>query len=228
VVVPALTALLVLAACAGTPPTGSAARPAQPPPVPCLSQSDDGLFLVCLRSELDDVWSREFLATGRTYKSPQLTVGPGPGPTGDHQSELSPDLAYFSGPGGIHFPTEYLDDVRTAHGTGAHVVLTFTLGHETGHHVQFLLHPRFFDTPVVDVETQADCYAGFWARREADANHLDVDEFRSGAMAELRRLSQDRGEVRSHGDADQRIASLNKGLGAADPATCDIGLLTWR
>jgi predicted metalloprotease len=78
------------------------------------------------------------------------------------------------------------------------------------------------------VETQADCYSGFWARREADAHALDINEFRSGAQAELRRLSEDPDEVRSHGNADQRVASLDKGLGAGDPSVCDIGRLTWR
>jgi predicted metalloprotease len=127
----------------------------------------------------------------------------------------------------MNFPTRYLDDVRAAHGSRAHIVLTFTLGHETGHHIQLLLHRRL-EAPGVDLETQADCYAGFWARREAQTGRLDVDEFRTGAEAELRRLSRDPDEASSHGDADKRIASLDKGLAATDPAACDVGALTWQ
>lgn len=231
--VPVLTGLLLLAGCAGataTHPGSTPTAPASPapPPVPCLSQSDDGLFLTCLQTELDEVWSAEFRRAGRDYKPPRLTVEPSTGPAGNPERDLAKDRAYFSGRDGIHFPTRYLADVHTTHGTRAHLVLTFTLGHETGHHVQLLLHPGFFEAPDVEVETQADCYAGFWARREADRNRLDGGEFRSGAEAELRRLSQDPGEVRSHGGADQRIASLNKGLNATDPSACDIGSLTWR
>jgi hypothetical protein len=196
-------------------------------PVPCLSQSDDQLFLICLRTEIDQVWSAEFRGAGRTYTSPQLTVGPPVTPDGGRDHDLSRDRAYFNGRSGIHFPQKYLDDVHSAHGARAHVVLAFTLGHETGHHVQLLLRPRF-DAPSVDVEDQADCYAGFWARREADVAHLDVAEFRTGAEAELRRLSLYPDEAGTHGSADQRIAWLEKGLRATDPSACDVGRLGWR
>lgn len=224
-----LVGSMLLTGCAGRAPGSGAHAASTPPPapMPCQAQSDDGLFLTCLRTDLDEVWGDEFRTTGRAYTSPALTVELPATPTGDRAPDSTRDRAYFSARSGIHFPTEYLDDVRTAHGPLAHVVLTFTLAHETGHHVQLLLHRRF-EAPDVDVETQADCYAGFWARREADASHLDLARFRAGAQAELRRLSEDPGEVRTHGSADQRIASLAKGLSATDPAACDVGSLTWR
>lgn len=226
-----MVALALLAGCgghpSGHPDPGAAVARASAPAMPCQSQWEDGLFLTCLRTALDDVWSREFSATGRTYTSAALAVGPVVVPTGEHAPDFTRDRAYFSGNSGIHFPTKYLDDVRAAHGPRAHSVLTFTLGHETGHHVQQLLHTLFRGSDV-DVETQADCYAGFWARREADQGSLDIGEFRSGARAELRRLSEDPDEVHSHGNADRRIASLDTGLAATDPEACDTGRMTWR
>jgi predicted metalloprotease len=202
----------------------------QPPPlpaVPCLSQADDVLFATCLRTELDEVWRARFDATARGYTSPQLTVGNTPGPGTEHRAEAHPDRAYFNSRTGIHLPTGYLDDVRAAHGARVHVVLSFTMAHEVGHHVQHLLH-RGIHAPIVDVETQADCYAGVWAHQEAGAGALDAEEFRAGAAAELRRLSADPDEVRTHSDADQRVASLDKGLRTGDPEACDVGGLTWR
>jgi hypothetical protein len=195
--------------------------------VPCLSQADDGLFATCLHTELDDVWGRLFQATGRAYVSPALTVGDDTGPGAGRARPLPQDRAYFGPRSGIHFPTRYLDDVRAAHGPRAHIVLSFTLSHETGHHVQHLLHPGT-EAPGVDVENQADCYAGVWARQEADAHRLDTEEFRAGGDAELRRLSADPDEVLTHGDVDQRVASLARGLRTGDPAACDVGALTWR
>jgi hypothetical protein len=220
-----VVAALLLAGCADSVPrhTDRAASP----PVPCLSQADDGLFATCLRTELDDVWGREFHTTGRNYASPQLTVGEDTGSGTGRVQELTRDRAYYSPRTGIHVPTRYLDDVRAAHGSRAHIVLSFTLSHETGHQVQHLLHPRI-DAPGVDVETQADCYAGVWARQEANARELDAGQFRTGAEAELRRLSADPEEVRSHGGVDQRIAALDKGLRTGDPAACDVGGLSWR
>ncbi|MBA2324271.1 MAG: neutral zinc metallopeptidase, partial [Pseudonocardiales bacterium] len=135
--------------------------------------------------------------------------------------------AFYSPRSGIHFPTRYLDAVHTAHGPRAHVVLTFTMDHEIGHHVQFLLHPRI-DVPVNELEAQADCYAGVWARQEADTGRLVTGEFRSAAAAELGRLSSYPNEVATHGNPDQRLASLDKGLHSGEPAACDVGQLTWR
>jgi hypothetical protein len=212
----------VLAGCAGP------AVPAPGPvaPGPCLAQVDDALFLTCLRAEMDEVWGRALRDTGRGYPSMPLTVGDRP-PRPDGRAFDEPDRAYFSQRTGTHFPDEYLDAVRKAHGPDAHLVLTFTMAHEAGHHVQSLLHPNE-DALVNDVEGQADCYAGVWARRMTDAGRLDVAVFRTAAAAELNRLSTSyAGEVESHGDTAQRVASVDRGLGSADPAVCDRGRLTW-
>jgi hypothetical protein len=195
--------------------------------MPCLAQTGDGLFITCLRTELDEMWGREFRDTGRPYTSPRLTVGDDPGPRGEHTRDDGPDRAYFSLRDGIHFPTKYLDAVRRAHVPRYQAVLAFTMSHETGHHVQSLLHPRL-DVRVNDLEAQADCYAGMWARHEVAAGRLDTGEFRSAAAAELDRLSTYRDEAATHGDLAQRLASLDKGLRGGDPAACDVGPLTWH
>lgn len=220
-----LLAASVLAGCAHTAPP--AAAPATKAPVPCLSQADDGLFAICLRTELDEVWGREFRDTGRTYTSPRLTVGDDLGFRGERTRDDGPDRAFYNPRSGIHLPTQYLEAVYAAHGPRSHVVLTFPMSHEAGHHVQFLLHPRT-DVRVNDLEAQADCYAGVWARHEADAGKLDTGQFRSAATAELDRLSTYPNEVATHGDPGQRLASLDTGLRSGDPAACDVGQLTWR
>lgn len=212
-----LLAVLGLAGCAHTPPQEATAPK---PPVPCLSQADDRLFAACLRTELNQIWDREFRAAGRTYTPTQVTVD-------EATRGGGPDRAFYRPRDGIHLPAQYLGAVRTAYGPVTQVVLTFTMAHETGHHVQFLLHPRS-DAQVKDREAQADCYAGVWARKEADAGRLDTGRFRSATTAELDRLSTYPDEVATHGDARQRLASLDKGLHSGDPAACDVGQLTWR
>lgn len=211
------------------PPSGSTPGAAPLAAGPCLSQLQDALFLTCLRTEVDEVWGRAVRDTGRDYPTMPLTVGDRPRDRrqGEGASD-EPDRAYFSQRSGTHFPTVYLDAVQAAHGTDAHHVLTFTMAHEVGHHVQFLLHPRT-NARVNDIEAQADCYAGIWARWATDAGRLDTAVFRESAAAELHRLSTSyEGEVDSHGDTAQRLASVDKGLGSGDPAVCDVGRLTWR
>jgi predicted metalloprotease len=228
--------VLVLAGCAPEP--APAPTPAGPKPLTaCLSRPDDTAFATCVQAELDAAWGREFRDTGRIYTPPRLTVdaaapsdnsSPPRDGRGQRTDSDEPDRAYFAPQSGgeIHFPAAYLAAVHAAHGPLAHLVLTFTMGHEFGHHVQFLLHPRT-EVRVNELESQADCYAGIWARQEADAGGLDIGQFRASAAAELHRLSSYHNEVDTHGGPDQRLASLDRGLHGDSPASCDQGELTW-
>jgi predicted metalloprotease len=222
-----------LAGCApgtpASPPPAAipAATPPPKPPPPCASQADDLPFATCLLKDLDQVWTRELQATGRTYTAPRLTVGDGPGAPADRTRDDGPDRAFFNPRSGIHLPTRYLAAVHAAAGPRAHLDLTFTISHETGHHIQSLLHPRV-DVRVNDREAQADCYAGVWAHQEAADGKLDTEQFRAASAEELTRLSTYPDEVPTHGDPAQRLASLDKGLRSGDPAACDVGPLTWR
>jgi hypothetical protein len=205
------------------PPPSATAAPK--PPLPCLSQADDLSFATCLQTELNQVWTRELRDTGRTYTAPKLTVGDGN--RGHRTRDDSPDRAFFNPRGGVHLPTQYLTALRTAYGSDAHRNLTFAMSHETGHHIQALLHPGV-DVSVNDREAQADCYAGVWAHQEAADGLLDPEQFRAASAAELARLATYPDEVATHGDLAQRLASLDKGLHSGDPAACDVGPLTWR
>jgi uncharacterized protein len=213
---------LALAACAAAPPQAAIAPK---PPVPCLSQANDGQVASCLRTEVNETWDRVFHDAGRGYTATRVTVRDGPRDA--RTRDGGPDRAFYRPESGIHLPARYLNAVHAAHGQLAWVVLTFTMAHEAGHHVQFLLHPGS-DATVNEREAQADCYAGVWARKEADLGRLDTGPFRAATTAELDRLSTYPNEVATHGDPGQRLASLDKGLRSGDPAACDVGQLTWR
>lgn len=193
---------------------------------------DDGAFAGCLERTLTAVWSRLFAATGRHYDPPTLLAPD----TGKQPGEVA-HRAYYAPHQGIHVPAGYLADLRTAFGLDAHRALAFALAHETGHHVQFLLHPRSDQArpdqarpdqaPSQAVEMQADCYAGVWAHAEAAAGMLTAPAFLAAASGELRRLSATPSEVSTHGSAAARIDALTAGMTSGDPAACDAPGLTW-
>ncbi|WP_300014622.1 neutral zinc metallopeptidase [Pseudonocardia sp.] len=214
-----LTAWVLTGCGSGGGPPAPVAPPA--PAVPCLDVGAEAAYVECLQRANDAVWQTRFAGAGRSYVSPRLTV-----PDQAPRSDRTRDRAFFNARTGVHFPTTYLDDVRAAHGEHARIVLSFTVAHETGHHVQWLVRPRL-RAPTRDIELQADCYAGMWARSQVAVGDLDPAVFREGAVAELRRLSADPEEVDSHGAVDERVASLDRGLAAGDPEACDVGTLTW-
>lgn len=196
-------------------------RPDARPAAPCLDQRTDAELASCLQTANTTVWAQEFTDAEREWTAPRLTA-----PDTAPQDERVADRAYFSFRTGIHVPTRYLDDLRAAHGARWRIAFSFTMAHENGHHVQNLLHRRA-RVALPDLEKQADCYAGFWARREAATGRLVLAAFRTAAVAELRRLSEDSEEVETHGTVDERIAALDKGIAGDDPSACDSGPLTW-
>jgi hypothetical protein len=72
-----------------------------------------------------------------------------PGRRGERTRDGGPDRAFFSPRSGIHLPTRYLTAAHTAYGPRAHMILTFTMSHETGHHLQSLLHPDSCPAAVI-------------------------------------------------------------------------------
>jgi uncharacterized protein len=98
-----------------------------------------------------------------------------------------------------------------------------TLGHETGHVVQFAVHapllgkrhPSFADSRRI--EQQADCLAGVWAR----AAGISSREFVAANRVVLGLVNTPR-ERRTHGTPAARLAALHRGLGASGPSACGL------
>ncbi len=95
----------------------------------------------------------------------------------------------------------------------------YVIAHELGHHVQKLRGDlaRLVDRPI-DVELQADCYAGMWMHEEQTHGHLEPGDFPE-ALAEAAAVGDDRlrpdssPEAWTHGSAAQRAQALADGFG---------------
>ncbi len=80
-----------------------------------------------------------------------------------------------------------LSFLATIHGDLARA---YVVAHEIGHHVQ-KLRGEFNGRPSVDIELEADCYAGMWAADEQKRGMLDTDDV-AGALAETAAVGDDR------------------------------------
>jgi predicted metalloprotease len=92
----------------------------------------------------------------------------------------------------------------------------YVIAHEIGHHVQRLVGDRPGATSV-DVELEADCYAGEWVRDEVERGRVsggDVDD----ALAEAAAVGDDRicpscsPETWTHGSSAERAAAFRRGI----------------
>ena len=106
-----------------------------------------------------------------------------------------------------------LSFLATIHGDLARA---YVVAHEIGHHVQ-KLRGEFNGRPSVDIELEADCYAGMWAADEQKRGMLDTDDV-AGALAETAAVGDDRicpgcsPEQWTHGSSAMRTASFQRGL----------------
>ncbi len=107
-----------------------------------------------------------------------------------------------------------LSFLREIHGDLARA---YVISHELGHHVQ-KVRSEYGARPSVDVELQADCYAGRWMRDELDRGHVSPGDV-TDALAEAAAVGDDRicptcsSEQWTHGTAAQRSAAVQRGLG---------------
>jgi uncharacterized protein len=92
----------------------------------------------------------------------------------------------------------------------------YVIAHEIGHHIQKLRNE--FNHPQIDLELQADCYAGMWMHEETLHGHLANGDF-AAALAEAGAVGDDRiapgstPETWTHGSAAQRMEALQAGFG---------------
>jgi predicted metalloprotease len=141
----------------------------------------------------------------------------------------------------VYIDLGFYDELRSRFGASGEFAEAYVLAHEFGHHVQHLLGTdvelqRAYgngNAASVQLELQADCYAGVWGHFAAQHGQLDSPaEMEQGlraasAIGDDKIQAQTTGVVRpesfTHGSSAQRTAALKRGLDSGDPKQCRIG-----
>ncbi|WP_409042774.1 neutral zinc metallopeptidase [Mannheimia haemolytica] len=192
----------------------------------------------------ENIWTSYFQQNGLTYKEPSLVLYRGAIQTacGTGQSAMGP--FYCPVDQKVYLDLSFYDDMRKKLRTSGDFAFSYVIAHEVGHHVQNLLgitsktqraqmkasSKAEANQISVNVELQADCFAGVWGHQLAKANRLeegDVEEAFNAAQAvgDDRLQQQSRGYVVpdsfTHGSSAQRLAWFRKGLTTGNPAVCN-------
>lgn len=107
-------------------------------------------------------------------------------------------------------------DVRFLRAIRGDLARAYVTAHELGHHVQKLRH-ELDGRPSIDIELEADCYAGQWMADEQAHGHLAPGDIET-ALAEAAAVGDDRicpgcsSEQWSHGSSAQRVAAVQRGF----------------
>ncbi len=192
----------------------------------------------------ENIWTSYFQQNGLTYKEPSLVLYRGAIQTacGTGQSAMGPFYCPVNQK--VYLDLSFYDDMRKKLRALGDFAFSYVIAHEVGHHVQNLLgitsktqraqmkasSKAEANQISVNVELQADCFAGVWGHQLAKANRLeegDVEEAFNAAQAvgDDRLQQQSRGYVVpdsfTHGSSAQRLAWFRKGLTTGNPAVCN-------
>lgn len=207
------------------------------------SATDQGReFIGVVVKDTEDVWNPIFEKAGSRYREPTVVLFE------DHVNSACGMTSSATGP--FYCPGDmkvYLDlsffRQLSQMGVRGDFAQAYVVAHEVGHHVQKLqgisdqvMQMQRQSNKVrsnqlsVLLELQADCYAGIWARRQANYQLLDDGDLEEAINA-AGNIGDDRMQKRSgqyvnpdaftHGSSAQRMEWLKKGMLSGKPQDCD-------
>ncbi len=186
----------------------------------------------------NDVWTSVFNQNNRTYSPPTLVLfrtatqsgcGSATSDVGPHYCPLDET---------IYIDETFFDELETRFGAqGGDVAEAYVIAHEVGHHVQHLLGTmdqvrRQGNTNELSIqlELQADCYAGMWANSIKDQQVFEAGEIQeaidaASAVGDDRIQESVTGQVNpetwTHGSSEQRVTWFNTGYESGELSSCD-------
>jgi uncharacterized protein len=223
--------------------TGGSGVGAPPASAPASPEEEKLVrFVSFVLDDVQDTWTREFEALGRTYERSRLVLFTDATRSECGYAEAAMGPFYCPADQKVYIDLGFYHELRRRFGAPGDFAQAYVLAHEVGHHVQDLLglesrmraaqerDPSRANAYSVRFELQADCLAGVWAHSTQQRDILeagDVEEALGAAAAvgDDRIQKQATGRVNpeswTHGSARQRAQWFNTGLQQGRLQGCD-------
>jgi uncharacterized protein len=209
---------------------------------PAAARENDQLaeYLGVVLADTEDVWDSLFTANGKRYRQPNLVLFSGRDQSACGTADAGMGPFYCPGDNKIYIDLSFVEELQTRFGAKqGDFPIAYVLAHEVGHHVQHLLgtteqtsrlrqqlSTTEYNKVSVQVELQADFFAGIWAHYNQKMKNVleegDIEEALSAAAAvgDDRIQSQTQGRIQpdlfTHGTAAQRMEWFKKGYASGD------------
>ncbi|RZA17877.1 MAG: flagellar biosynthesis protein FlgM [Proteobacteria bacterium] len=208
------------------------------------AQNDDAsAFVRVVLKDTEDVWGKIFQKEGQTYAQPKLVLFSDrvQSACGVAGSAVGP--FYCPADQKVYLDLTFFQEMSSKLGAQGDFAQAYVIAHEVGHHVQNIsglssqfhadrgrMSERETNKASVEVELQADCLAGVWAKETNQMNQSleqgDIEEALGAASAvgddKLQKAS--RGYVVpdsfTHGSSEQRMAAFTKGFSSGSIQSC--------
>jgi uncharacterized protein len=225
----------------GTPDNGGAAPVSAPAGQAADPQVD---FVRAILGETEDVWTAWFQQQGRSYTRPKLALYNGSISSACGFATAAAGPFYCPGDQKVYLDLSFFRQLSSQFGAPGDFARAYVIAHEVGHHVQDLLGIMSSASNAehrtdkvganhvsMEVELQADCYAGVWAAQANQARHiLEPGELEQGMQA-ASSVGDDTLQKRmqgtvvpdsfTHGTSAQRVRWFRRGYDSGRVDNCD-------
>ena len=215
------------------PPAGQGAAP---------GTGEDTLFEFTkfVSDDAQDLWTTIFRNSEQSYQRARVvtfTAGTQTDGCGPASSASGP--FYCPADNKVYLDLSFAQQLSRRFGASGDLAWAYVVAHEIGHHVQTVRgieayvrrqqqdDPRNANLYLVQLELQADCYAGVWAHSVYTRGDLapgDVEEaVRAAEAVGDDRLGAQSREQWTHGSSALRAEWFQRGFESGDPNDCDTG-----
>ena len=194
---------------------------------------------------LDDVqktWPPILAEQNVRYRKAKLVLFRGSTYSGCGTAQAASGPFYCPQDEKVYIDLGFWDELGRLGGSTADFAQAYVIAHELGHHVQSILgieanmrrlqaqDPSQRNRLSVDLELQADCFAGVWAHNSPDKAGIHEDDIDAGmkaaaAVGDDHIQKMTRGTVSpesfTHGSSAQRIGWFRRGLDGGTVANCN-------
>ena len=220
------------------------AQVAAPDPQQDQAEARDRALIGTVYHNIEASWAAMLPAqTNTQYHNPTLVLYRGVTDSGCGAAQKATGPFYCPEDEKIYLDLTFFDELKTRFGgSNGEFAQSYVIAHEFGHHIQKLLgteakvtdaqdrNPSQRNALSVDLELQADCYAGVWgysAKDKFKLNQADMQDALSAAAAvgddHLQKMATGRVSPESwtHGSSASREQWFTKGFTTGQVAACN-------
>ena len=201
-------------------------------------------FVSVVLADTEDTWNAIFRRSGLDYQEPVLVMFSGSVQSACGMASAAVGPFYCPADNKVYLDLSFFRDLKQRHGAPGDFAQAYVIAHEVGHHVQNLLGisdkvrtaqrglgKTEANALSVNLELQADCFAGLWGNHADRSRQVleqgDIEEALGAASA----IGDDRLQKESmgyavpesftHGTSEQRVSWFRKGIETGEIGNCD-------
>lgn len=212
---------------------GKAHQAEQPPEFKGMDSYE--VFTKKVLGSTDTVWTDIFQRNNLTYAKPRLVLFRQATQSGCGVATTAVGPHFCPEDDTIYLDETFFDELHSRFGSDVgQVAQAYVIAHEVGHGVQkqlgvFNNGMANSSSASIDIELQADCYAGVWAYTQAKNGLFENGEINQALSAAAAvgddNIQKSEGmrvnpETWTHGSSAERVNAFNVGYTTGQPAKC--------